>query len=136
DAIRRARRRVERAVRESARSGTPEAPERDIAAGTVAVGSHVRVAATGAVGTVTEIREGRATVETDGIRLSVPLAGLTVVSAPLERPRRTVAWTAPEVEASPEVDLRGLRADEAVARLEPAIDAAHRSGLASLRIIH
>jgi DNA mismatch repair protein MutS2 len=40
------------------------------------------------------------------------------------------------VHASPEVDLRGLRADEVSGQLEPAIDAAVRADLRLLKIIH
>ena len=47
-----------------------------------------------------------------------------------------VAWTAPEVNARPEVDLRGLRAEEVAGVLQPALDAAIQADLASLRIIH
>ena len=37
---------------------------------------------------------------------------------------------------SPELDLRGLRAEEALVRLEEFLDAAVRDGLSSVRIIH
>jgi DNA mismatch repair protein MutS2 len=45
-------------------------------------------------------------------------------------------WSAPDHDVSSEVDLRGLRAEEVAARLNPAIDAAVQAGLPSLRIIH
>jgi DNA mismatch repair protein MutS2 len=45
-------------------------------------------------------------------------------------------WTAPEVDARPEVDLRGLRVDEVDVPLEAALDAALRADLPSLRVIH
>ncbi|MGH7482764.1 MAG: Smr/MutS family protein, partial [Longimicrobiales bacterium] len=45
-------------------------------------------------------------------------------------------WTGPEVAAATEIDLRGLRADEVRSRLDPAVDAALRADLPSLRVIH
>lgn len=45
------------------------------------LGSRVRVAATGAVGTVLELRDGRATIETGGLRLQAPTNGLVVLPA-------------------------------------------------------
>jgi DNA mismatch repair protein MutS2 len=63
--------------------------------------------------------------------------------AAIEKPKAKAAagalrggWTAPDVDASTEVDLRGMRADDALARLQPALDAAVQSALPSLRIIH
>lgn len=104
-------------------------------------GGRVRIAATGAVGTVVEIRDGRATVETGGLRLQVPVKGLVALEPEPEPSRRpaaagAVGWSAPEVDARPEIDLRGLRAEEAVGEVERAVDAAVRADLTTLRIIH
>jgi len=106
-------------------------------------GGRVRIAATGAVGTVVEIRDGRATVETGGMRLQVPVKGLVALEPEAQRERRpagaaglAVGWSAPEVEARPEVDLRGLRAEDAAGEVERAVDEAVRADLATLRIIH
>ena len=40
------------------------------------------------------------------------------------------------MDARPEIDLRGLRAEEAVGEVERAVDAAVRADLTTLRIIH
>lgn len=161
---REARRKVEQAARRQAErtpgdvSPLEEAAEVDAADGGPAragrrplrPGSRVRIAATGAVGIVAELRDGRATVETAGLRLQVPVGGLVVLEQAEEARaagRATApggdthnapgaGWSGPDIEASPEIDLRGLRADEVQARLEPALDAALQAGLASLRIIH
>jgi DNA mismatch repair protein MutS2 len=106
----------------------------------VEVGARVRIAATGAEGIVLELRDGRATVETGGVRLQVPERGLSVIAQEPERsalraPRRG-GWTAPDFDAASEVDLRGLRAEEVAARLGPALDAAIQAALPSFRIIH
>ena len=42
----------------------------------------------------------------------------------------------PEATAAPEIDLRGMRADEAEERVMYALDAAIRADLPSLRVIH
>ncbi|MBI4410093.1 MAG: endonuclease MutS2 [Gemmatimonadetes bacterium] len=163
-AAREARRRIEDAARAAAEriSATEPMPAAAAArAGPIAPGVHVRVAATGATGTVIELRDDRATVETGGIRLQVPVAGLVVLSpeeveatassstarvdgaAPPPsallrdvQVRGGAGWTGPELEASPEVDLRGRRAEEIAGELEPALDAAIHADLPNLRIIH
>ncbi|HEX7120015.1 MAG TPA: endonuclease MutS2 [Longimicrobiales bacterium] len=141
EAARRARRRVEEAARRQAER-TPEAGVIGTAGAQAeppAVGRRVRIAATGATGRVVELRDGRATVETGGLRLQVPVAGLEALpdEARREQPTpRASGWTAPEVQASPEVDLRGLRVEEVEGRLIPALDAALLADLPALRIIH
>ncbi|HEX9108052.1 MAG TPA: Smr/MutS family protein, partial [Longimicrobiales bacterium] len=111
-------------------------------AGAVREGARVRIAATGATGTVIELKNGRALVESHGVRLQVKSAGLEPLDgaeaqAEEQKPRVSqVAWSMPEVNARPEVDLRGLRAEEVAGVLLPALDAAIQADLASLRIIH
>ena len=71
--------------------------------------------------------------------MQVPAAELTVTEAPKpsrERPQARGGWTAPDLDASTEVDLRGLRAEEVPSRLNPALDAAVQAALPSLRVIH
>jgi DNA mismatch repair protein MutS2 len=46
------------------------------------------------------------------------------------------AWSGPDFDASSEVDLRGMRADEAIPKLASALDAAIQAALPALRIIH
>jgi DNA mismatch repair protein MutS2 len=147
EAARRARRRVEAGARRQAERTPAAGGARGRArrgptepAAELEEGGRVRIIATGAVGTLVELRDGRATVETSGLRLQVPVSGLAPLSAKeaaaAEPKRKTGGWTAPEVHASPEVDLRGLRVDEVQSQLEPALDAALQAGLPSLRVIH
>jgi DNA mismatch repair protein MutS2 len=138
EAARAARSRVEGQVRREA-ARVPAAPERRTTGAPLQEGAHVRVTASGLLGVVVELRDDRATVEVGGLRMHVSAADLDVTDAPAAQARRKVgsaAWTAPDRDVSPEVDLRGLRADEAVAQLTPALDAAIQADLPSLRIIH
>ncbi|MFP4624230.1 MAG: Smr/MutS family protein, partial [Gemmatimonadota bacterium] len=133
-----ARRRVERAAtRQSERA--PDRPEREREAPSLEVGASVRVAATGARGTVVELRDDRATVEVSGLRLDVKAADLERVQPPKPKKEpgaRAGAWSGPRVEASSEVHLLGLRAEEVAGRLHPALDAAIQAGLPSLTVVH
>ncbi len=141
-----ARRRVEQAAtRQSER--TPRAPEPERGAPTLEPGAAVRVASTGARGTVVEVRDGRATVEVKGLKLDVKAADLERVAREAgsgRTGRETSAapgrssggWSGPRVDASSEVDLRGLRAEEVAVALNPALDAAIQAGLPSFTIIH
>ena len=138
EAARGARRRIEeRAQRETER--TPREPQEQRPATELRVGASVRVSATGVEGVVIELRDNRATVDAGGLRMQVPAAGLAVVARAEPEPKREAArggWSAPDVDASPEVDLRGLRADEVPGVLTPALDAAIQADLPSLRVIH
>lgn len=136
-----------RKVEESARKQGQRAPEprepRSRPAG-LEPGTPVRVGASGARGTVVEVRDGRATVEANGLRLDVKVTDLE----PLEEagpqpgtnrpsaPEQRGGWTGPSVNASPEVHLLGMRAEEVASALYPALDAALQAGLASLRVVH
>ncbi|MGK7312171.1 MAG: endonuclease MutS2 [Candidatus Longimicrobiales bacterium M2_2A_002] len=151
EAARSARRRVEQAAgKQEERAPTrpdrerPSEPPPDLEEGAA-----VRIAATGAEGTVVEIRDGRATVETGGMRLDVRAADLEVVDEPHSpgsgrgqgSGTRTSTstggtWSGPGVEASHEVHLLGLRAEEVASELLPALDAAIQAGLPSLRVVH
>ena len=140
DAIRSARRRVE----QRAQRQTERMPEPLPAAGgrrpkRLQVGGRVRVAATGAEGVLLELRDDRAVVEAGGLRLQLParsLEPLDAAAAPARKPQRGFGWSAPDLEASSEVDLRGVRAEEVAGLLHPALDAAIQTALPSLRIIH
>jgi DNA mismatch repair protein MutS2 len=136
EASRRARRRVEKA----ARAATPTASKRPHTGPGRAprVGERVRVHATGAKGTVVEVRAKRATVEAGALRLEMPLADLEVVDGPApERPKATGNWSAPKGgDSLLDIDLRGLRVDELDLELSRALDQAVYEDLAELRIIH
>jgi len=142
EAAKASRRRVEELARRQVEK-TPSAREgRPLTAADLKPGTRVRVSATGLPGTVVELRDDRVLVETSGLRMQVPISGLEVLTgepakaAVQSKPVHTGGWTASEYTASPEVDLRGLRADEVASQLEPALDSAVRADLPSLRIIH
>ena len=141
EAIRAARRRVEQRAQKQAErmpDSAPATPSRRQPQD-LEVGARVRIAVSGAEGVVVELRDGRAVVEAGGVRLQVATRGLEVLSpqqAQAARPQQRGSWVAADVDASPEVDLRGMRADEAVGVLTRALDNAILAGLPSLRIIH
>lgn len=108
-------------------------------AGALAVGATVRLN-TGATGEVAELRsDGRAVVQVGAMRLVVKSGTLTRIADP-ERPKRTAieAMTGEDAgrEAVWEVDLRGMRADEAESAVMAALDAAVLAEQPFLRIIH
>jgi DNA mismatch repair protein MutS2 len=138
EAARAARRRVEERARREAKRTPAEPSEWSGSAAPVETGAHVRIMASGLRGVVVELRDGRATVEVGGLRMQVAAAGLEVTDAP-QPPRQKPApsgGSLPELDVSHELDLRGLRADDVVAQLPQALDAAIQADLPSLRIIH
>jgi DNA mismatch repair protein MutS2 len=101
------------------------------------VGSRVELQTLGGrVGRVLELRDGDAVVAVGALKMTVPVETLrpSRQAAPIE-PVPVVAEI-PEATASPEIDLRGMRADEAEERVMYALDAAVRADLPSLRVIH
>lgn len=143
EASHRARRRVEEAARRH-RETKPEAPspgEGRREAPDVAEGDRVKVESSGATGTVVELRDDRAVIDASGIKLDVPVTALSAAEAAAGAEAGPGGdggggWTGPAVDASPEVDLRGLRVHEVEGALVPALDRAILSNLSTFRIIH
>ncbi|HET8654828.1 MAG TPA: endonuclease MutS2 [Longimicrobiaceae bacterium] len=140
-----ARRRVEEAAQRQ-RERTPKEPSERAPARRAGVdleaGVRVRIESLGRTGTVLELRDGRAMVETGGLKLQLPRTDLTPLPAgdqggKAEKPRpRAGSFVAVDTAASHEIDLRGLRVDELELRMGRAIDSAIMAGLPNLRIIH
>jgi len=88
-------------------------------------------------GRVIDVRGSEAVVAVGVMKLTVPLRTLRLAPE-LEPVERAVVLVGdvPDVEASTEVDLRGMRFDEAETAVYGALDAAIRADLPSLRIIH
>lgn len=137
EAARAARRRVEETARTQAEKMPEEQPQIS-PFGPVEEGATVQVAASGAVGKVVELRDGRALVEIGGLRVQVPAAGLVRAAEPKREKAnvRVTTWSESDFNASQEINLIGMRVEEALTPLAQAIDAAIRADLPSLRIIH
>ena len=89
----------------------------------------------GKIGRVLEIRGKEATVVVGSMKLTVKLATLRKTERPAEA-AVSYLGDAPEVFVSTEINLLGLRADEAEGGVLQALDGAIRADLKSLRIIH
>jgi DNA mismatch repair protein MutS2 len=104
----------------------------------IAVGDSVEVGQLGGkVGRVLELRDDDAVVAVGAMKLTVPRASLTPSNQPGVA-EASSTWTGdlPEVHVPTEIDLRGMRPDEAEGAVLQALDAAVRADLRSLRIIH
>ena len=129
---------LERLEREEAnvkRRATGPIPKRD---GTVAVGDTVELSTLGGkVGRVLELRDDDAVVAVGVMKLTVSRKTLTRVDQPAAQ-ETAGAWSGdlPEVHVPTEIDLRGMRPDEAESAVMQALDDAVRADLRSLRIIH
>jgi DNA mismatch repair protein MutS2 len=106
--------------------------------GPVEVGDAVEVASLGGrVGRVVELRDGDAVVAVGAVKLTVARKSLARSEQAIQ-PEIGGIWTGdlPEVHVPTEIDLRGLRPDDAEAAVLQALDAAIRADLKTLRIIH
>jgi DNA mismatch repair protein MutS2 len=135
-----ARRRVELAAdRHKEERRSRAGPESVDGGPIVETGDTVRIRATGAKGTVVEVRDGRGVVEVGALRFEVDLDDLEPVasSGTPARKRKAGGWSSrTEPTGKLEVDLRGLRVDEMEIELQRALDGAVYQDLSELRIIH
>ena len=105
--------------------------------GTPSVGDAVAVGTLGGkTGRLLERRGAEAVVAVGSLKLTVPLATLRRLSARHLREEKVAIIDVPELEAKPEVDVRGVRVHEVDDLVVHALDAAIRADLRQLRIIH
>jgi DNA mismatch repair protein MutS2 len=144
ETARAARRRIEEAARRQKERVPDEVtgPRVRAVPGALVIGARVRIESLKRTGTLLDVRDERAVVDTDGLRIQVPIDDVSVLppgDQPGEsggRPNRKAGRNHVDFEASVELDLRGLRADDVELRLLRAIDNALMAGLPSFRIIH
>lgn len=139
-AAKEARRLVEEGIREESQRLDEPADVAGADSGGLQVGGRVRLN-TGAIGELTELRgDGKAVVLVGTMRLVVAAGTLAPVAkseaAPRIRPATTGVVVEPLREAAYELDLRGMRADEAEAAVNAAIDGAVMAEQPHLAIIH
>jgi DNA mismatch repair protein MutS2 len=128
--------RLEREEANVARRGT--GARRGSADEPIAVGDTVELETLGGkAARVIEMRDGDIVVAVGAMKLTVPKKTVTRSAQPLPQEAAGV-WTGdiPEVHVPTEIDLRGLRPDEAEGVVLSALDAAVSADLRSLRIIH
>ena len=146
EASRKARRMVEDAVRALEEPAPPRQRPGPAPDSSLEPGTKVRMVDSGARGTVVAVDGERVLVNVGGVRLRVGRSWLAPDGDGDDEARPTTGtradagssthWTALDVEATSEVDLRGQRADEAEVALSRALDAATVADLRELRVIH
>ena len=127
--------RLEREEVNVKRRDTPRSAEPIV--GVITAGAPVAVATLGGkVGRVVELRDDAAIVVVGALKLTVERSHLTPVE-PSELHEMS-GWTGdlPDVHVPSEIDVRGMRPDEAEAAVLQALDGAVRADLRMLRIIH
>jgi DNA mismatch repair protein MutS2 len=103
----------------------------------VAVNDAVEVSTLGGkVGRVLDVRGKEAVVAVGSMKLTVPLGTLRRTENLPAETAVSYIGDAPEVHVSTEINLLGLRVDEAEGAVMQALDSAIRADLKSLRIIH
>lgn len=118
---------------------------------TPAVGQKVRIPHLNLTGRVLEVRGRRLVADAEGLRLTLgldavrpgeetPAGGSGATGGAAEAPRvvdgGAWAWHGDAPEVSPELDLRGERAEQGWERLDRLIDRAIPAGLRSIHVIH
>ncbi len=111
---------------------------------TIQLGAEIVVPRLGLPGRVLTIRDDTVEVEVLGRRVRMPLRELEGASRPTAAERRaaqperlpTIAIATPRGEVPFQLDLRGMRRDEALERLEQYLEDASLTGLSQARIVH
>ena len=140
---RRAREAARRAVREAhlgvlrgLEQPLPRGPQADHE---LSPGSQVRIASLGVTGELVERSGDRnAWVVVRGKRIQVPASELTALAGEVaSRPARSGGVRTPSVELAPaEINLVGLRVDEALPQVDRLLDQAAMSDRSEVRVIH
>lgn len=123
------------------------APVEVVAPPPLSVGCHVRVKSLGKSGEVTQIQGKKVTINAKGLRLQVSAEDLEITSAPPARPAPPpiVFESSPTSKESLEtalrtsgntLDMRGMRADEAIAAAEAFFDRAILSSYDRVFLLH
>ena len=114
----------------------PPRPDAPAPGGRVQIGDTVAVGDRGIEGELLAVDGARAWIQRGTMRFEVPAAQLRRV-APGAAPRTSVALApASEESGAGELNVIGLRAREALERLEPFLDRALRAGQETVRIVH
>jgi DNA mismatch repair protein MutS2 len=121
----------------------PEEPE-SVEAARVAVGADVMVPRLGLPGRVIAVRDDSVEVEVLGRRVRMPLSDLEGATRPTSAERRaaqperlpTLAIATPRGDVPYQLDLRGMRRDEALERVEQYLEDASLTGMPEARIVH
>ena len=101
----------------------------------LAVGDYVELRATGQRGKVIEVTPHHVVLEIGAVRLNIsPDKVRRVEGAPLNQPSRHSRPI--KLDAPTELDLRGLRVQEALSRLERALNDAVLGGVGRLKVLH
>jgi DNA mismatch repair protein MutS2 len=128
---------LERLDREEAKLQRQPASGPNVAAEPIAAGDNVSVETlSGRPARVMEIRGDEAVIAVGQVKMTVPIRALSHMSDERAEVMVAVRGDLPEVEVKSELDMRGLRVDEAESELLQGLDAAIRADLRSLRIIH
>ena len=114
------------------------APVRRTADQPIETGDLVHIRGLNMNGTVASVSEStrEAEVNVGKIRLRIDLARLSRVESPPEDNEPEVGLDLGPSLLTSELDVRGLRAEETLMRLEEFLDMAVRDGLSSVRVIH
>ena len=99
-------------------------------------GAKVRVPKWKSTGTVLSVQGDKVKVALGNLQMTLGLAEIELVAPPKSPAQRTHVSTSASAQAE-ELDMRGMRYDEAMSALEAYLDAAYRSGVnVEVRVIH
>jgi len=148
-AVAKAKSSVARLVRQAqdeviAESGGVVEREEEVAPAAVSIGSRVKVRSLGVTGEVMSLHDGEAELAISGKRMRVPrteLVGLGGPAGPRGATSRSSASAGraadkPTATGSSEINLVGLTVDEALPKLDKALDNAAIAERSQLRVIH
>lgn len=113
---------------------TPLSPE-DESPASVEVGDWVKIRSTQQTGQVLSVKRKQVTISVNGLRMEVPLTQILNASAPKKKNVSSVHVDRPTT-SSLELNIIGLRVDEALPLVDKYLDDCTRLHLTNVRIVH
>lgn len=123
----------------------PEEPVKKKKTEAMKPGDHVRITGSDTIGEISVIRGKKVQVLSNSLTMTVDISNVEAVSAeeyrrlaPGLKPQRKIDWsfTTKRTQFNPEIDVRGMRTDEALQKVQEFIDMAVMIQYRSLRILH
>jgi DNA mismatch repair protein MutS2 len=91
-------------------------------------------------GEIIDIKKSKALVLFDSVKIWLPLNELQAAKANIKHQPKTVTFNVDlfnkQTQFRAEIDLRGIRGEEAMKQLDNWINDAHSLGMSSLRVVH
>ena len=101
-----------------------------------AIGDSVRISDNEQIGKILELEGNNAVIDIRGIKVKTNISKLKYIPVTVEKKNKTTVSKPRYARVPQEINLVGLRVDEAIEQLEPYIDKALAANMSTVKVIH